>query len=204
MEREKLRTTFNITIDEDNIEKWEGLSKRGIIISDLVNDYLRNEITSLKGVLDEVTLEKFKKDELRDFIIKKLIISYYNDNILFLDDYMKMVKISNHLNLSSQLAPISINDKKTNISSDKGEVEEDKIYDNKSINNIDENISSDNKDKFDDEVCADQEEMSEEVTYAEKNEDNIESNGNEEKEEPLARKYNNRNRNRLFVKNKDD
>ena len=93
MGREKLRTTFNLTIDEDNIEKWEGLSKRGIIISTLVNDYLRNEITSLKGVLDEVTLEKFKKDELRDFIIKKLIISYYNDNILFLDDFFFIVNL---------------------------------------------------------------------------------------------------------------
>lgn len=203
MEREKLRTTFNITIDEDNIEKWEGLSKRGIIISDLVNDYLRNEITSLKDVLDEVTLEKFKKDELRDFIIKKLIISYYNDNILFLDDYMKMVKISNHLNLSSKLAPISINDKKTNISSDKREFEEDEIYDNESINNIDENISSDNKDEFNDEVSMDKEVVEEdETTYVEDSKENEvkEEKEEEEKDEPLARKYNNANRQRLFGK----
>lgn len=197
MERGKLKTTFTLRIDRDNIERWEKLSNKSISISTLVNNYLRNEITSLNGILDESTLNKFKEDESRDFIIKKLITSYYNDNILFLDDYMKMLKISNNLNLSVQPSPILVNDKK--------EVEEEETYNNDSINNnIDENISSDNIDKFDNEVCEDQEEMNEEEmneeekTYTDNNEDNSESNGNEDKDEPLARKYNNRQR--LFGK----
>lgn len=197
MERGKLKTTFTLRIDRDNIERWEKLSNKSISISTLVNNYLRNEITSLNGILDESTLNKFKEDESRDFIIKKLITSYYNDNILFLDDYMKMLKISNNLNLSVQPSPILVNDKK--------EVEEEETDNNDSINNnIDENISSDNIDKFDNEVCEDQEEMNEEEmneeekTYTDNNEDNSESNGNEDKDEPLARKYNNRQR--LFGK----
>lgn len=200
MEKGKLKTTFTLRIDRDNIERWEKLSNKSISISTLVNNYLRNEITSLNGILDESTLNKFKEDESREFIIKKLITSYYNDNILFLDDYMKMLKISNNLNLSVQPSSILVNDKKNEICEDRKEVKEEEIYNNNSINNnIDKNVFSDNRDDFNDEVSEDQEVMNEkEKTYTDNNEDNSESNVNEDKDEPLARKYNNRQR--LFGK----
>ena len=65
--------------------------KASTLVTELVNDYLEGYLLKIDLPLE--IKEKFSKCTDKNFLIKKLLIDYYNDNIINIEEYLKAAKI---------------------------------------------------------------------------------------------------------------
>lgn len=86
----KLRTTVSINIS--NGDKWSKISNASSFTSQLIDDYLSGKLVRVE--LPE-KYEKKCEGYGKELLIKKLLIDYCNDNILFVDEIKILSKIMN-------------------------------------------------------------------------------------------------------------
>lgn len=193
-------TSINITISSEDVEKWDAIKNKTQIVNKLVKYHLNDSIVKLD--LDENILKKFNDDPYSELMVKKLITSYYSDNILFIDEYKKMIEINNTLfgsNLETPRTFVShnnISEKeviKANEVSVTKEISEEESY-------VDEDTGS-KEEEIKEEYIHNKEEDIEEDKIIDEEENTEEDIDNIEEEIPLSKKYSNNNaRNILFKK----
>lgn len=197
-------TSINITISSEDVEKWDAIKNKTQIVNKLVKYHLNDSIVKLD--LDENILKKFNDDPYSELMVKKLITSYYSDNILFIDEYKKMIEINNTLfgsNLETPRTFVShnnISEKeviKANEVSVTKEISEEESYVDEDTGSKEEEI----KEEYIHNKEEDIEEKIEENKIIDEEENTEEDIDNIEEEIPLSKKYSNNNaRNILFKK----
>lgn len=214
-------TSFNVSISSKQVEKWNSLKKKGIIVNELISYYLDDRLVKID--LDDDILKKFKEDPNRELIVRKLVASYYRDNILFLDEYKRMLEINNKLSLNvenpifNNSNKVEFKDSNYNLEDRSNRLENNAISDSNNSSDIKEVTVNENV-----EEVINENELNKKVDDKEEDLENTEEvredmqDGNSLKEGdreisdetiPLSRKYGNegnrdRNRNILFRKNK--
>ncbi|MDU1586957.1 MAG: hypothetical protein E6860_15590 [Clostridium sp.] len=104
------KTSCSVHIKKENIEKYNNIKEKSSFVSKLINNYLDGSLVDLN--LPEDIAEKFRKDATKDWIIPKLLVEYYNNNILFVSDFLRMKNLTQQQEIGNQ--PINANNTSMN------------------------------------------------------------------------------------------
>lgn len=104
------KTSCSVHIKKENIEKYNNIKEKSSFVSKLINNYLDGSLVDLN--LPEDIAEKFRKDATKDWIIPKLLVEYYNNNILFVSDFLRMKNLTQQQEIGNQ--PINTNNTSMN------------------------------------------------------------------------------------------
>ena len=175
----------NVRINECNLEKWNKIDKKSSFLSKLVNDYLQDKVAQLN--LSPEIEKMYKEDHDSNYILNKLITEYYKNNIIFVDEYKRMIEFNNQfmgiLNGKLSNDKLSINAtegtnyKETSIDKDEEKIDVVEEEVNKNNENIEiDNISEDKKEEVvEEEENSEEEEKTEEEKTEEEKEEVVEN-----------------------------
>ena len=114
------KTSITVRISEKNLPKWRKIDKQSAFVNDLITDYLSNKLTKLS--LPDDVLEKFNECDTKEYLVNKLLIEYFRDNVMFVDDFVKINSLQQKIGITSK-KNIDIVPKTLNETTLKGELE---------------------------------------------------------------------------------
>lgn len=114
------KTSITVRISEKNLPKWRKIDKQSAFVNDLITDYLSNKLTKLS--LPNDVLEKFNECDTKEYLVNKLLIEYFRDNVMFVDDFVKINSLQEKIGITSK-KNIDIVPKTLNETTLKGEIE---------------------------------------------------------------------------------
>lgn len=93
------KTSITLRIREKHLLKWKGIPKPSGFVNELVSDFFSGRITKLD--LPDDILEKFNKCNFKDYLVSKLLIEYFNDNIMYINEFMKINSLQRKIGITS-------------------------------------------------------------------------------------------------------
>lgn len=101
------KTSITVRILENHLSNWRNVQKPSGFVNELIAGFFNNKLAKIS--LPEDIQEKFNKCDTKEYIINKLLIEYFRNNIMFIDDFVRINSLQQQMGIGSRKSnPIEV------------------------------------------------------------------------------------------------